>query len=133
MSDQEPSGRIFCWNELMSRDTGAAEKFYTELLGWKAIDSGVPGLEYTVFKLGDKNIGGLMAMPPDIPKQVPAHWMAYICVEDVDAMAEKTVKLGGTVMHAPEDVPNVGRFCVIQDPTGAVVSLMTFIPMSGQE
>ena len=126
MADDKPIQGTFCWNELMTRDTSGAAKFYSELLGWKAADSGMPGLQYTIFKAGDKEAGGMMEMPAEIPKEVPAHWMAYITVDDVDAVAKKTVELGGTVMHGPEDVPNVGRFCVIQDPTGAVVSLMKF-------
>jgi len=129
MSNEKPAHGTFCWNELMTRDVPGATKFYTELLGWNAADSGMPGMQYTIFKVGDKQVGGLMEMPADIPQEVPAHWMAYITVDDVDAAARKVSELGGQVMHGPEDVPQVGRFCVVQDPTGAVVSL---IQMSGQ-
>ncbi len=126
MADERPVHGMFCWNELMTRDVSGAQKFYTELLGWEAADSGMPGMQYTLFKAGGKQAGGLMEMPPDVPKEVPAHWMAYITVDDVDAATAKTPKLGGTVLHGPQDVPNVGRFSIIQDPTGAVVSLMSF-------
>lgn len=125
MSDEKPAHGMFCWNELMTRDTAAAEKFYTGLLGWKAVDSGMPDMKYTLLKVGDKDAGGMMDMPPDVPKEVPSHWMAYITVDDVDALAKKTVELGGQVLHGPQDVPKVGRFSIIQDPTGAVVSLIT--------
>lgn len=125
--EQSPQHGMFCWNELMTRDEDKAGKFYTELLGWKAVDSGMPGMKYTIFKAGDKSAGGMMKMPAEVPAQVPPHWMAYITVDDVDAAAEKTKALGGTVMHGPQEIPNMGKFCIIQDPTGAVVSLMTFV------
>jgi len=125
MADEKYPHGTFCWNELMSRDVPAAEKFYTEVLGWKAADSGMPGMKYTIFNAGEKGVGGLMEMPPDVPKEVPSHWMAYISVDDVDAAAAKVSRLGGVVMHGPEDIPKVGRFCIIQDPAGAVVSLIT--------
>lgn len=125
MSDEKSANGTFCWNELITRDMAGAEKFYTELLGWKAVDSGMPGMKYTLFKFGDKDAGGLMDMPPDVPKEVPSHWMAYIAVDDVDAIANKVGELGGKILHGPQDVPEVGRFCIIQDPTGAVVSLIT--------
>lgn len=125
MSNGKPPHGVFIWNELVTRDMPGAERFYTELLGWKAVDSNMPGMKYTVFKAGDRESGGLMEMPGDVPKEVSAHWMAYITVDDVDAAAEKTKQLGGQVLHGPQDVPKVGRFCIIQDPTGAVVSLMT--------
>jgi predicted enzyme related to lactoylglutathione lyase len=125
MADEKYPHGIVCWNELVTRDMSLAEKFYTELLGWKAADSGMPGMKYVVFKAGDKQAGGMMAMPTDVPENVPSHWMTYIAVDDIDAVAEKTKQLGGTVLHGPMDVPTVGRFCIIQDPTGAVVSLIT--------
>ncbi len=126
MSNEKPAHGMFCWNELMTRDSDGAAKFYTELLGWKAADSGMPGMKYTLLKVGDKDAGGMMDMPPEVPKEVSSHWMAYIAVEDVDALTKKTEDLGGKILHGPQDVPNVGRFCIIQDPTGAVVSLITF-------
>jgi hypothetical protein len=46
-------------------------------------------------------------------------------VDDVDDRAAKVKELGGTVCVPPTDIPNVGRFCVINDPTGAAVSLIT--------
>ncbi len=127
MSDEKaprPAHGTVCWNELMTRDTSAAEKFYTELLGWKAVDSEMPDMKYTLLKAGDKDAAGMMAMPPDVPPAVPSHWMAYIAVDDVDALAGKIGKLGGQLMHGPQDIPNIGRFCVVQDPTGAVISLI---------
>jgi predicted enzyme related to lactoylglutathione lyase len=125
MPEEKYQHGTFMWNELVTRDMGAAEKFYTELLGWKAVDSGMPDMKYIVFKADGKEASGMMDMPPDVPKEVPSHWMAYIAVDNVDAAIEKTKKLGGQVLHGPQDVPEVGRFCIIQDPTGGVVSLIT--------
>ena len=126
MADEKPAHGMFCWNELMTRDTAGAEKFYTQLLGWKAADSGMPGMKYTMLKVGEKDSGGMMDMPPNVPKEVPSHWMSYIAVNDVDALAKKAGDLGGELLHGPQDIPNVGRFCMIKDPTGAVVGLITF-------
>lgn len=126
MANEIPAHGTFCWNELMSRDTAEAEKFYTELVGWKAADSGMSGMNYTLFKHGGKDVGGMMEMPPDVPKEVPSHWMAYIAVDDVDALAARVAGLGGTILHGPQNVPNVGRFFIVQDPVGAAVSFLTF-------
>lgn len=126
MADNKPPQGTFVWNELVTLDMPAAEKFYTELLGWDAKDSGMPSMKYTIFNIGDKSAAGLMEMPPDAREGgVPSHWMTYIHVDDVDASASKAKELGAEIIHGPEDVPEVGRFCIIQDPTGAVVSLIT--------
>lgn len=126
MSEEKPAVGMFCWNELMTRDTEGAGKFYSELLGWKPTAGAMPGMDYTLMKVGDKDAGGMMAMPAEVPEHVPSHWMSYITVEDVDALAKKTTELGGQLLTGPQDIPEVGRFCVIQDPTGATVGLITF-------
>lgn len=126
MANGKPQHGIFCWNELMTRDPAKAEKFYSDLLGWEAADSGMPGMKYTLFKVGETQAAGCMMMPEEIPAHVPSHWMGYITVDDIDAIAKRTQELGGKVEHPPTDIPNLGRFCVISDPTGAVVALMQF-------
>ena len=80
-----------------------------------------------MLKAGDKDAGGMMKMPSDMPAGVPSHWMAYIAVDDVDGAAAKVMELGGTVLHGPMDIPTVGRFCTIQDSGGAIVSLITLV------
>jgi len=114
----------FCWNELVTRDLDAANAFYSELLGWKAAEMGGP-MKYLIIKNNGKDTGGMMSMPPDVGPQVPSHWMAYIAVDDVDARAAKATELGAEMIHTPHDIPGVGRFCILKDPTGAVVALIT--------
>jgi predicted enzyme related to lactoylglutathione lyase len=118
------AAETFCWHELMTRDVPAAREFYTELLGWttEEMDMGEMG-KYTLFKKGEEQIGGMMAMPDEVPQEVPPHWMTYIAVDDIDALANRVNELGGMIHVPPTDIPNIGRFCVIQDPTGGVISL----------
>ena len=54
----------FVWYELMTTDTKAAESFYKKVVGWSARDAGMPGIEYTLFFMGDHQVAGLMTMPP---------------------------------------------------------------------
>lgn len=126
MANEMPKHGTFCWNELMTRDVEKASKFYKELIGWEPADSGMPGMDYKLWNMDDKNQGGMMAMPPDVPEMVPSHWLSYVTVDDVDAVAANIPKLGGELMHGPADIPTVGRFCVAKDPTGAVIGFISF-------
>jgi predicted enzyme related to lactoylglutathione lyase len=114
----------FSWNELMTSDVEGAKTFYGELLGWKMVEMAGCETGYTMAKAGDKEIAGIMATPPDNP--MPPTWGAYITVDDVDARAAQVEALGGRILLAAQDIPNVGRFVVIQDPQGAMVSLITY-------
>ena len=84
------------------------------------------GMEYTLVKVGDTEVGGIMATPPEA-QGMPPMWGVYVTVDDVDATAKLVEELGGTILMPPMDIPNVGRFCVIQDPQGAVISAITFV------
>jgi predicted enzyme related to lactoylglutathione lyase len=116
---------MFCWNEIGTRDTAAANKFYTELFGWGGKNVPMPDDcgTYTLFQIDGKDVAGLYEMSGPKFEGIPPHWMVYIWTDDTDASAAMVKKLGGQVLHEPFDVPGVGRMAVCQDPTGAVFSL----------
>jgi uncharacterized protein len=127
MADDLRKHGVFSWNELMTRDVEGAKAFYTKLLGWTTEDTPM-GMPYTLIKNGDTPIAGIMAMPPEVGDMPPV-WGSYVSVDDVDASAKKAVELGGTLYKEPTDIPGVGRFCVVGDPQGAFLSLITFNTM----
>ncbi|MBI1422308.1 MAG: VOC family protein [Gammaproteobacteria bacterium] len=116
----------FSWNELMTTDVSAAKAFYAELFGWDMHDEQAPGMTYTVLITGGQKVGGIMAMPEDVQDAPPA-WGAYVTVDDVDKQTQRASQLGATVILPPCDIPRVGRFAVIRDPQGAILSLITYL------
>lgn len=116
----------FVWNELMSHDPKRARAFYTGLFGWTVRECGMAGeTPYNIFMDGDRPVGGMLHMASEAFEGVPAHWLSYVEVPDVDAAAEHARGNGGTVLAEPFDVPEIGRICVIADPEGAVLALIT--------
>jgi uncharacterized protein len=107
----------FVWYELMTPDTEAAKKFYTPVTGWgtQAFDK-----DYTMWTSGGTPFAGLYPLGPEMRQQgVPPHWMPYVESNNVDETARLATSLGGKVMVPASDIPNVGRFAVLQDPQGA--------------
>lgn len=129
MDEQFKQHGAFSWCELMTADVEAAKGFYAKLFGWDTEAMTIPGMTYTLVKAGGKSIGGIMAMPPDAPKGMPPMWGSYVTVNDVDATARTAQQLGARLLVPPQDIPDVGRFCVIRDPQGAVISAITYKPM----
>jgi len=127
MPDRFETHGAFSWCELLTNDVDGAKKFYGELLSWtmedEPIEAGVA--TYTILKRNGQPIGGIMKMPPQVPPGTPPHWGAYVTVDDVDAVAAKVQELGGKVLVPPRDVLG-SRFCVFEDPQGAVLSVITY-------
>jgi predicted enzyme related to lactoylglutathione lyase len=107
------------WTELLTNDTAAAEKFYTQLFGWKAKKGG----EYTEFYVGDMPDAGMMKIDARWGN-VPANWMPYFQVDDCDGSVTKAKELGGRVNVPPTDIEHVGRFAMLADPQGAMFSII---------
>src|SRR5919112_1285558 len=120
-----PPHGAFCWNERSTGDAEAAKKFYTELLGWELKTSDAGGMPYTEIVVGGKHIGGIYQPGPECGGEMPTRWSSYVAVDDVDASAKRVEELGGKLTVPPMDIPNTGRFCVVTDPTGASLSLIT--------
>jgi predicted enzyme related to lactoylglutathione lyase len=117
---------MFSWFELLTTDVEAAKKFYVALFGWKTKEMNMPGMDYTVISAGGEEVAGMMTLPPPAAG-IPPHWGIYVTVDNVDATVKQAGELGGKTLVAPMDIPEVGRFAVIQDPQGAVVSVITYV------
>ena len=119
----------FCWYELMTSDTAAAGRFYSEVVGWKA-EAAQGVMPYTMFLTpGGVPIGGMMGISPEMAQQGSRPgWVGYVAVGDVEASTAKAAELGGTVHRPPSDIPGVGRFSVVADPFGAVFMLFHAAP-----
>lgn len=125
-----PAAGEFCWTEIASSDSAVCKSFYTNVFGWKFQDSkpGSEGFEYNEFSTGGSApVGGLYQIDPKFfgGHAPPPHFMIYVSVDNVDESAKKATGLGGTILNGPMDIPNVGRFAVVQDPTGAALALFT--------
>jgi predicted enzyme related to lactoylglutathione lyase len=118
----------FCWSELLTRDTAAATKFYTALFGWKTKVTEGTGFPYTHWQNDGCDIGGMMAIMEEWGPMPPC-WVNYVQVQNCDNTAAKATSLGGKVCMPPTDIPNTGRFAMLQGPQGAMLSVIALAAM----
>ena len=107
----------FVWYELISPDPDGAKKFYSPITGWgtQPFDK-----DYTMWTTGGSPFAGLYRLSPEMRQQgIPPHWMPYVEANNVDETVRLATSLGGKAFVGPQDIPNVGRFALIQDPQGA--------------
>ncbi len=125
MADDNARGH-FVWYELMTSDPGAAQSFYTKLIGWGTQAWEGASTPYTMWTNGERPLGGVMAFTEDaIKRGVPPNWLAYVSTPRVDDTVKEATGQGATVLVPPMDIPTVGRFAVVADPQGAVFAPFT--------
>ena len=118
-----PKGK-FGWYELMTSDTQAAGKFYSDVVGWTTHEMpGGAGGAYTTFNIGGVGIAGMLKL------EGHTGWIGYIAVDDLDAHIEKIVEAGGKLWKPATEVPGMLRFAVLSDPQGA--GIVVFTPNPG--
>jgi predicted enzyme related to lactoylglutathione lyase len=114
----------FVWYELTTTDMQTAKAFYAAVVGWGTRDASMAGMPYTVFTAGDASVSGMMELPKAARKRGERPmWIGYICVDDVDATADRIKRLGGAVHVPPQDILHVSRFSVVCDPQMATFAL----------
>jgi predicted enzyme related to lactoylglutathione lyase len=129
MSDKNPEIGSITWFDLTVPDAEGVRDFYHEVVGWKP--SPVSMGDYDDFNMNTpesgKTITGICHARGG-NAHLPPQWLIYITVEDVDESARRCVELGGKIITEPKDMEGYGRYCVIQDPAGAMAAL--FAPKS---
>jgi predicted enzyme related to lactoylglutathione lyase len=111
----------FMWHELMSKDPKAAAAFYKDVVGWTS-QPWDKDPSYTMLTAGGRPMAGTFA-PPDA--DAPKNWLSYIGTPRLDVTARQVIELGGKVLKPAADIPDIGRFAILQDPQGAVFIAFT--------
>ena len=106
--------------ELNTTDVDKAKAFYGKLFEWTLEDVPIPGMSYTMIKVGKGTGGGIMKHP--MPG-APSAWLAYVEVDDIAASTEKARSLGANIIRDVTEVPGAGWLSILMDPTGAALGL----------
>ncbi len=116
-----PAGSII-WQDLTVPDAASVRDFYCQVAGWNYTDHDMGGYaDYNMAASGQTVAGICHAR--GVNANVPPQWLVYIVVSDVPAAARRCQELGGQVLDGPRSMDGQ-RFCVIQDPAGAVAALV---------
>ena len=104
--------------ELHTQDPDKAKKFYGSLFDWTLEE--YPEIDFSIIKVGEGTGGGMMKSP--MPNAAP-QWVPYVLAEDIAASTEKAKFLGATILEDVTEIPDMGWFSMLVDPTGASFAL----------
>ena len=125
MSDkQNPEIGSITWCDLTAPNAEEVKDFYEKVVGW--IPDPVSMGDYSDFSMIAPESGKVAAgicHSRGSNAKLPPQWLLYIAVKDVDESAKQCEQLGGKVIVEPKNMSGYGRYCVIQDPAGAVCAL----------
>ncbi len=113
------------WHELNTWDALEARNFYRRTLGWTFEQVTLPdGEPYWLARKGGKTIGGVFSLSAPAFKGIPAHWMTYMAVDNLDRAAQETASAGGEVTRPATYIPGIGKIAIVTDASGALIGLI---------
>lgn len=126
ITEAKPSniGRVE-WMDLTVDDASRVKDFYCSVVGWTSgeVDMG----SYSDFNVNlpdtQDTIAGI-CHARNSNANLPSQWLIYVRVESVANSAAECEKRGGKVLDGPRRMGG-SNFCVIQDPAGAVLALLS--------
>ena len=117
-----PRPGTITWVDLTVQDGDRLAEFYRSVTGW-ARDALPMGdyHDYVMKDIDGEAVAGVCHARGG-NATIPAQWLVYITVEDLDHSLAECLRLGGAVVVPPRSYAG-GRYCVIKDPAGAVCAL----------
>jgi len=127
MSEQQkPEVGTLSWFDLTIPNAEEVKDFYSKVIGWKYQPVPMENGKYNDFNMiapeSDLTVTGV-CHARGVNKNLPAQWMLYFTVKDLDKCIKECNASGGKVIVESKDMGNYGRYCVIEDPAGAVCAL----------
>ncbi|MBT8093110.1 MAG: VOC family protein [Gammaproteobacteria bacterium] len=122
MSDTDKVGRVG-WIDITVDDANGLKDFYRKVVGWTV--ENVQMGDYDDFAMGIPASGEAVTgicHAKGSNADVPPGWLIYIVVADLDTSITACTGNGGKILVAPRSLAG-GRFCVIEDPSGASAAL----------
>ncbi len=122
--ENRPQPGQIVWVDLTVSNAEEIRDFYSQLVSWDS----------SPVDMGGYNDFNMTLSGTDIPaagvcyargqnEDLPAQWLIYITVEDLAESIARCEALGGKVLSGPKGSGG-HRYCVIQDPAGAVSALV---------
>ncbi|MBD3161157.1 MAG: VOC family protein [Candidatus Eisenbacteria bacterium] len=111
------------WLDLTVPDAEAVRDFYGAVVGWspEPVSMG----EYDDYSMTIPDAGPIAGIchARGVNASMPPQWIAYFIVDDLDRSIRECTDRGGKIRVPPRGGAGEGRFCVIEDPAGAVAAL----------
>jgi predicted enzyme related to lactoylglutathione lyase len=111
------------WIELTTYEPELTAAFYQRVFGHLPQADASAGPGHLTLHLKDGPVASVRDLDATLRPARGAAWMTYFATTDVDAAAERVVRLGGTLLKPPHDGA-YGRVVAVADPGGAEFMLV---------
>jgi predicted enzyme related to lactoylglutathione lyase len=125
-AEKKPEIGSLGWFDLTVPDAEEVRDFYSKVIGWQFEPVPMEKGKYDDYNMKAPESGLTVTgvcHSQGVNADLPAHWLLYFTVENVNKSTEECKANGGRVITGPKNVGQYGKYSVIEDPAGAVCAL----------
>lgn len=120
-----PAIGTIAWTDLTVPDADAVRDFYQAVVGWTSEPHDMGGFaDYVMQQPANGAPVAGICHARGVNAGLPAQWLPYLQVAELAASIAACTSRGGRVLMEPRSAGPGARFCVIQDPAGAIAALV---------
>lgn len=120
--DSAPLPGTIAWHDLTVGNADVVRDFYAAVVGWKPSPVAMGDYsDYSMIAKTDEAVAGVCHAMGD-NEALPAQWLMYVIVENLESSLAECRHRGGKVLHGPREIHS-SLMAVIEDPAGAVCAL----------
>ena len=124
MAEQKDNTGDMAWMDLTVPNAEQVKNFYQQVVGWEVEEVSMGDYnDYSMNSPIDKQaITGIChAKGPNA--DIPASWMPYFMVDDLDDSIKSVENQGGEILTTIKSMGDFDRYVFIKDPAGAMCAL----------
>lgn len=113
------------WHDLTVPNAEEIQRFYQQVVGWQSQGQSMGDYDdyNMVFPDSDTPAAGI-CHARGVNASLPAQWLMYVRVASVTQSIKTCEEMGGKLLSGPTAFGKQ-HYCVIQDPAGAVLALIS--------
>ena len=112
------------WHDLTIPDADTLSEFYASVCGWQRTSLPEHDGDFTMHRSGESEAVAGVCYARGVNAHIPPQWLMYVAVANLAASLAETERLGGRCVEGPR-LMGGHHFCVIQDPAGAYIALIS--------
>ncbi|MDQ7027252.1 MAG: VOC family protein [Anaerolineae bacterium] len=112
------------WVDLTVPDAAKIRDFYQAVVGWSAESVSMGDFDDYNMNSADGHTAAGVCHKRGNNALIPSQWMIYINVDTLADSLAKCTELGGKIVVEPRKLSDNKQFAVIEDPAGAVCTLL---------
>ena len=122
--EQDKTIGAITWMDITVPEADGLRDFYKNVVGWTTMDISMGDYnDYCMVSPTDNVVRSGICHAAGSNAGMPAAWIMYINVANLDESIAKVIAGGGEVVNGPRKMGEKARYCIIKDPAGAFCGL----------